>query len=229
MTYEEILTLSATLLNDTERAVYTNTVMLPFLNIARMELEEIFELNSIPVTNETSAVITVPIGVTKVGFATTPALPANLVEIQQLFESTFGQNTFIPMTKREYLTPYELGNAQISFFRVWSWMNQEIRIFPAIVKIDLKIDYIRYLFYFLILADLTDTNITKNTSSFLQYRVASLCAEFIMHDSPRADALNRNAGSALERSLGISVKGMQGITTRRRPFRAGFKNRRRVY
>lgn len=234
MTHKENLSQSAALLNDTDRAVYTDVVELPYLNLARMELEEIFELNSIPVTNETSAVIVVPSGVTTVGFGIVanspqPKLPDNLVEIRELWESNSGQNVFIPMTKLEFITGIDIDNTPVSFFRFWSWQDQEIRLPNALVPIDIKLDYIQSLFTFLYVSDLNSRNLIRNTDLFFQYRTAGLCAEFIMHDEGRAQALNGNAASSLANSLGISVKGTQSITTRRRPFRAGFKMRRVVY
>lgn len=229
MTYSQILQLSSAPLNDTARDKFTDIVLLPYLNIARMELEEIFELNDIPSTSETSSVITVPAGVTAVGFSTTPALPANLVEIQQLWESETGQDRFVPVTKKDYLTSNSLWNTQISKFGVWAWMDEEIRVLPSIVAVDIKIDYIQSLFAFLAIGDLGGTNNILNTSNFLQYRVAALASEFIDENKTRADALNGDAGAALERSLGISIKGMQSIVTRRRPFRASFKRTRTVF
>ena len=226
MTYEEILTLGAALLNDTERAVYTDTVMLPYLNIARMELEEIFELNNIPTTNETSAVIIVPDGIDEIGFSTTPPLPANLVEIQRLWESQTGQDNFFPVTKKDFLTSSILGNTERSFFGVWSWQDQKIKVLEAIVDIDLKLDYIKSLFTMLAISELGEENSIVNTSSYFQFRTPALCAEFIMGNTTRAESLNSNAFAALDRSLGISVKGKQSIYTRRMPFRSAYKRRR---
>jgi len=230
MTYEEILSLSAGLLNDSERAEYTDLVMLPYLNIARLELEQIFELNDIPVVDEQSAVINVPLGEDSIVFGGTPpvpSLPTDLVEIQRVWESQEGINNYTPVTKVTYLPPPT--NTEISFFGVFAWNGQEIKVTPAIVDIDIKLDYIRSFFTFLEEDDLEDANSILNTSLYFVNRVAGLCAEFIMHDTERAMSLNSNAGGALNTSIGISVKGMQTIVTRRRPFRAGYKARRGRY
>jgi len=234
MTYDTILSLSASLLNDGARDVYTNTVQLPYLNIARMELEEIFELNNIPVTNATSGIIEVPQGQTHIGFEQEVVdygvLPGDLVEIQQLFESYSGQNNFIPMTRKETLIPYQPGSdLEVSYFRIWMWQKQKIVVPAAVNDIDLKIDYIRKLFTFLSVDDLEDENNIINTSTFFFQHVAGLCARFIDHDDARADSLDGMAGSSLQRSLGISIKAKQPIMTRRRPFRANFKTRRNIY
>jgi hypothetical protein len=237
VTWLQILAKSAALMNDQDRAVYTDIVLLPYLNMARLELQEVFELNEIPVTAETSAIITVPAGVAgaitsiPINAGTvplvTPSLPIDLVEIQQLFESYTGQNNWVPMTKKEYLTPSMLvGNTPIAVFGVWAWMNQEIRV-PSCSQInDLKIDYIKSLFTEMAMSDLTRNNNIINTDTFFQYRVAGLVSEFIEENLTRSQGLNQYGVLGLERSLGINVKGMQSIAIRRRPFRAAYKRRK---
>lgn len=228
-TYEDVLDLSAASLNDSAKTTYTNAAILPYLNMALMELEEIFELNNIPTTEETSGIITVPDGSTVVGYDTIPPLPSNLVDIKQLFESETGQNIFIPMTPVNSLTQNSLGDVLVSQFRVYKWKGQQIEVLAASVDIDLKIEYIKSLFEFLTSNELDDVLAVVNSGSFLQFRAAGLIAELIEVDIVRADRLNNNAATALERSLGIGVKSTQAIFTRRRPFRSGFKRRRRVY
>lgn len=226
-TWTSLLSRSAALLNDQDRANYTDTVLLPYLNIALGELQEIFELNNIPVTNKTSGTLTVPSATSLIGFTTTPPLPADLVEIQELFESATGQNTWIRVDKREFLTDSLLtGSTQISTFGVWAWIDQQIQVRPAIVSIDLKLDYIKTIFVEQVLSSLSSQNTILNTDTFFIYNVAGLAAEYIDENLTRADKLYQRAGMALDRSLGISVKGKQSIAVRRRPFRAAWKRRR---
>jgi hypothetical protein len=227
MTHKQILELAAASLNDTERAVYNDETLLPYYNIARLNLEEIFELNNIPVTGEKSDVINVPAGTTVIGFDTTPALPADLVEIQRVYESQEGQDTFVPIIRKTYLPPP--SNGQISSFGIYSWQDQELKFPEAIVDIDIQIDYIKSLFSLLTLSNLNSQNIIKNSALFFQFRVAGLVVDIIEEDAVRASRLNGEAAASLQTSLGISVKGMQNIMTRRRPFRAGFKRRRGLY
>jgi hypothetical protein len=224
-TWSELLAVSAALLNDRAQEVFTNTVFLPYLNIARDELQEMFELNNIPVTTKSSAALTVPDGTSAIGFGTTPALPADLIEIQELWESQVGQENWVPVTKKEYLTGQILGTVPISIFGVWAWQEQEIRLLPANQDNDLKIDYIKAIFSPLTLGGLGATITTLNINSFLEYRVAGLGAQFVNEDKTKADGLNGFALLALDRSLGISIKGKQAIITRRRPFRAAYKRR----
>jgi hypothetical protein len=215
----------ASLQNDTARTVYTDAACLPYLNMALDELQELFEQNNIPVTNEVSSpVITIPIGTTTIGFTGgPPTLPATLIEIRQLWESVSGQNKWIPVTQKEFL-PHYLEGVPISQFQIWSWINQEIRLLPATIAIDLKLDYIKSIFATPIAIGAVGTNLPiTNCKSYLGFRTAALCAHFIGENETRAIELNKFADSALDRTLGIGTKGKQGIMIRRRPFRAGYK------
>lgn len=234
MTYEQVLASSAALLNDQERQVYTDAVLLAYLNIALAELQEMFELNNIPSTNEESTKIDVPIGQSTIGFPPaipvvgTAYLPSNLTEIRRLYCSSDGQNNWIgPVTKQEFITGDILpGGSNNTFFNTWSWEDQEIRVIASITPLDIKLDYIKTLFPIpMVIGDIDDDLTILNSASFLQYRVAGLASDFIEENESRADKHNTFALASLDRSLGISVKSKQSIVSRRRPFRASFKRR----
>lgn len=229
MTYAELLTAARSLLNDTDNNEFTNAVLLPHLNTARRELQEMFQLNNIPVSNKTSATLDVPSGTAAIGFATTPALPADLIEIRQLWCSQDGQDNWVPMDKLEYLTSEIIpGATEASFFYTWAWMEQEIRLIAANTDLDLKLDYIGSTYVELEEADLSDDVEIINSVSPLQYRTAALASEFIGENPSRSASLNANASNALDRALQISTKGKQAIVIRRRPFRASYKTRARL-
>lgn len=222
ITAAQVMAKSAALLNDQAQQVYTNTVQLPYLNMSLQELQETFEQNNIPVTAETSDVIEVDEGISEIGFDTTPALPSDLVEIQEVWESQRDQNLWTPVSRRDYLPQY-LEGQEYSQFLWYAWNSQLIKLLPSTNDNDLKLNYTRSLF-----SEITDesTPITVvNCATFLEYRTAGLCARFIGEDTPRADQLDGMAILALDRALGIGTKGQQAIFTRRRPFRASYKNR----
>lgn len=229
-TPSSIISMAATLQNDTAQDTYTDAAVLPYLNIALDDLQEIFELNNIPVTNKSSAAITVPAEVRKIGFGTVPALPSDLIEIERLWESQVGQNNWVPMLKKDFI-PHDLqDNTEISQFLIWAWMGQEINLIAANSPNDLKIDYIGKIFNTPILIGNINVNIPIiNIKSYLGYKTAALLAMFIEEDEARAIALDSLATQALDRTLGISTKGRQSIVTRRRPFRASYKRRGLVY
>lgn len=231
-THEQVIANAAALLNDVTQRKYTSGVVLPYYNMARTDLQEIFQLNNVPVTAETSAIIEVDAGESVVPFAPDPPivgdpyLPDDLIEIQEVFVSNRDQEDWIPVTRKDYLTQdiVPAGSA-LNTFGVWAWMKQEIRLLPANTDLDLKVDYICDIFVVLELADLTDNQNILLCDSFLQYRTAGLCAQYIMRSDSRASALNGDAARALEVSVGISTKGKQSIVYRRRPFRAAWKRR----
>lgn len=220
----EIISTVASLMNDTAQSVYTNTACLPYLNLALDELQETFELNGIPVTNRTSAAIIVPSGYSRIGFDTTPALPKDLIEIEQLWESTSGLNQWIPMIKKEFLPHYLQDNTAISQFLIWAWMNNRIELIPANANNDLKLDYIASIFLTpIVIANINVDIPLINIKTHLEYKTAALCAMFIAENETRAISLNGLAIAALDRALGIPIKNMQSVITRRRPFRSSFK------
>lgn len=225
-TPSSIIATVAALMNDSAQNLYTNSACLPYLNLALNELQEIYELNSIPVTNATSVIITIKAGIYSIGFDTRPALPSNLIEIQELWESLSGQNEFTRVDKREFI-PHYLENGQlISQFLIWSWIEDHIKLIPANADNDLKIDYIHSIFNTPILIGNINANLPfTNIRTYLEYKTAALCAMFIAENETRAIALDALAKTAIDRSLGIPVKGMQSIVTRRRPFRSSYKAR----
>jgi hypothetical protein len=226
----DIIVTVAGLMNDFSQTQYTNTVCLPMLNLALNELQELFELNGIPVTNEVSAAITVPVGVNEIGFSTSPALPADLIEIQELWESPTGLNNWTPMVKKDFIPHYLEDNTTISMFLIWALEQGDVQLIAANSIIDLKIDYVSNMFNTPILIGAINTNLPfTNIGTYLDYKTAALCAMFIAENGSRAAALDSLAGTALTRALGIPIKGMQSITTRRRPFRASYKRRGVVY
>lgn len=222
----EIITTVSVLMNDSAQAVYTNVTCLPFLNLSLDELQELFELNEIPVTYETSAAIKIKAGINRLGIDTTPALPSDLIDIRQIWESTSGLNQWTPMDKKDVIPHYLEDGTKISMFLIWAWEHGRVHLVPSNADNDLKIDYIANLFNTPI--NIKDINVNfpfTNVKTYLEYKTAALCAMFIAENESRAMALDALTGTSLSRALGIPIKGMQSIVTRRRPFRHSYKHR----
>jgi hypothetical protein len=92
---------------------------------------------------------------------------------------------------------------------------------------DIKLDYIRDLFRSVTQA--TDDLLVQNSLVFLGNRTASLVAADIEENDSRANRLYNDATMGLDKALTIPTKGRQRITTRRRPFRAGYKASRSTW
>jgi hypothetical protein len=221
-----IMQASASFLNDINRRIFTDDVLTPYLNVALTDLQEIFQLNNIPVTNQTSSSLAVAAGISEIAFTgTVPTLPPDLVEIRQLWESPSGLNQWTPMKKMEFLPHYYESPILSNQFLIWAWEDQKIKLIAANANNDLKLDYIKTIFP--VVTSLTKI-INLNTllsQSYLQYRTAALAAYFIGENEERASVLNDQANEAMMKSLQISTKGKQAIGVRRRPFRAAFKMR----
>ncbi len=220
-----IMDASAGLLNDTAKSVYTYIAQIPYLNIALQELQEIFELNDVPITGTvTSSPMIVLAGIDHISYTTQAGLilPSDLIEPQILWERTKNINPYIPMSKVSYLPRYMEGTLipQLLFY---TWEAQEIRFLPANQDNDVKMDYTRNLFTTITIS--TDTINVINATTFLEFRTGGLCAEFIGENKTRADKLNAFASMSLDRSVGIGTKGRQSIITRHRPFRSAYKRR----
>jgi len=232
LTAATVMDRAASLMNDTAKTTYTYVAQLPYLNMAADELEESFELNNVPITNQTSAVIEVPVGTTIInptsGWPTsavnaTPYYPDDLIEIQQLWERLNGTtDSFIPMTRDEFLK-HIFDDLPVDSLIWWIWQDQRIKLIGALTAREVKVDYIKALIPNELTASSTIGII--NARSFLYYRTAALCSQFIGENKTRADELNAFAILALDRSMGISTKGRQAITNRRRPFMASYKSR----
>jgi hypothetical protein len=219
MTAQDVLDKAAVLLNDSAKTIFTDAAMLPYLSIAQDELQEQLELNNVPMSNAVSAVIPITAGTDSIGDTGDPALPTNLIEPKALYERTTGTNDdFILMTKVEFLPEVVI---QLNELIYWTWQGQIIKFLGALSNQDVKIEYVAA-----VLNPITATSTIIslfNAKTFLEYRTASLCAQFIGENKERADDLNFNAALGLDRILGITTKGRQSIATRRRPFLSGYK------
>jgi hypothetical protein len=215
---------AASLMNDTVRTIYTYTAQVPYLQMALQELREHFELHSIPCTQQSSAVISIPVGTTQIIYngIGVPKLPDAFVEPLQLWERPAGIDPYIPMHRRDFI-PHNLEGIPTGEFIYFTWNNQVIEFLPANRINEIKLDYIQELF-----TPIVDENSlinVVNASTFLEYRTAGLLAEFIERNLTSSNALNAYAALGIDRATGIGVKSKQIIMTRRRPFRAGYKKR----
>lgn len=209
------------LLNDTTGAVFTSTVQLPYFNMALRELKEQMQQHNVAKFNaiyDTS----VPAGTLGIGGAGQPALPTGLVEIRELLERNDGStDAFISMSRQEFLPAFEVQTSALVY---WAWQNQAVVFIGATSDREVRFEYIGDS-----IADINSTTSTTalaiiNCDSYLQYRTAGLCAQFIGENIERAADLNTMAQLALDRFLSINIKGKQAMPVRRRPFRAGWRN-----
>ena len=220
---QSILQQSAALLNDTAMTVYNFTNQLPYFRLAYNEMEELLELNNVPISNKSVANLTIGVGMTDIGGPTGPPLPLELIEIQQLFEKTSGSSEdFVPMSRVEFLPNISVPSSVLNYYT----FNQQFVQFLSVGATSIRL--IRINFVAANLPTIVDekTNVPIfNGKTFLAYRTAALCANYIGENETRATYLNGEAQLAIDRFLGINTKSRQNMPVRRQPFRASWKRR----
>lgn len=218
-----ILQQSAALLNDTAMTIFNFTNQLPYFRLAYNEMEELLELNNIPISNKSVANIVIGLGMTDIGGPTGPPLPLELIEIQELFEKTNGTSeNFVPMDRVDFLPNLDVPTQSLNYYT----FNQQFIEFLSVGATSVRLIRINYVAANLpnIVDEKTNVPIF-NGKTFLAYRTAALCANYIGENETRATYLNGEAQLAIDRFLGINTKSRQNMPARRRPFRAAWKRR----
>lgn len=218
----EVMDLSAAAMNDVDKTTYDYDTQIPYLKLALQELQEIYELNSLAVTEKTSEVIPVDEGDTQIEFdvVNKPKLPDNLIEPLQLWERPRDSNPWTPMTRKDFI-PHELAGVETNMFIYWVWQSDKIILLASNQDNDIKIDYIGSLFPKFVQSG---TRIpVLNAQNYLAFKTASLMCELIERDAAKAVSLENKAQLSLDRISGITIKSKQSIVARRRPFRSAYK------
>jgi len=218
----EVMDLAAAAMNDVDKTVYDYETQIPYLKMALQELQEVFELNSLAVTERSSAPIPVNAGVTEIIFnaPSQPRLPDNLIEPQQLWERPRDNNPYVPMVRKEYI-PHDLAGINTNMFTYWVWQDNKILLLSSNADNDIKIDYIGSLFPKYVRSDTILP--VQNAQGYLSYKTAELMSDMIEHNDARAQSNGGRALMALDRISGITIKSKQQIMARRKPFRAAYK------
>jgi hypothetical protein len=223
ITSGSIMDRSALLLNDAAKTIFTYTVQLPYLNTALDELQETLEENNVAMTNEKSSILVVTTSMTDIGGLTGPPLPSDLIEIRGSYERLSGSTEdFQIMSRVDFLPPFTVLTESLIY---WTWQQQTIQFLGATSNRDVRLDYMAAVIPAFTNVLGTETIALFNCKSFLAYRTAALCAEFIGENQSRAQDLNEFSIMALDRFLAINTKGRQASPIRRRPFMAAAKVR----
>lgn len=201
------------LLNDVEGQLYTNAVLLPFVNLAYGEAQKELNVNSSGTVKEVTGVITVVAGDTEITIDDI----ADMILPLELRERAVGETVFVDMDKKMW----EENAEQVDILQNWVWRENEIKLLGALTDRQVSVRYIKGLPELL-----NDTSPIFILSSleFLSYRTAGLASRFIGGNGGRADALDTMAMMLLPKIVAIEIKNNQGMPVRRRPF--GYSRRR---
>lgn len=211
----DVYTMARALLNDQSAQIFTDDVLQPYLNIAGRDLSSLLARANVPVTNSDSAVITLVAEDDELAPGDVD-FPEDLIEIQAIYQRQNSNEGWSLITRVEFITPWEIEQLT-SYIPVWAYMEQEIRFIPANVELQIKIDYIKNK-----IPEITapeDEIDVIDALNYLGYRTSALASMYVGENETRALSLNVQATEEWNQLEGISTKGRQSISTRRRPFR----------
>jgi hypothetical protein len=225
VTATAIYTEARALLNDTSAAIYTDAVMLPFINKAYDELQSIFNDNDIPVNAEDTLVLTVPANTVTLSLTSTPALPADFMFPITLWERQQADNLqsdFMLMFARRTLPKRDPDTYLID----WVWQGEVIKLIGATAITEVQIYYKKKLTA--IASGATEVLIT-DAKTFLAERLAGMCSFYIGENETRAATLQQAAELSADRLISRIVKMRQDTPVRRLPNRTQLVTRGYIY
>lgn len=204
----ELINQAAVYLNDPNKVIWTNTVLLPYVKAAWHDFQLELENNQVPCTRNASVAINVTAG------QTTVASPSDIISPYELWERTQGSSEkFAEMYEK--LFPFVDVETKDTF-GYWAWYRNELKVPAASVNREVKVRYLANL------GNVTDENSSLNVIngfSFLSYKTAALAASFTGRAPETAKELEARAINALRLTVAIDVKSLQSQPVRRMPWR----------
>lgn len=211
-------------LNDRTGGKYTNDALVTFTQDAQDELEDaLMEIGS-ELFGETSADIAVPAGTTAIGYTGgPPILPADLVEVRELYEKASGANAanYSLMGLATVITPGVLGPTLDEYL----WEDQKLKFLGATVARDIRILYRKGFPAITDPANPSQIIPFNGAASFMSYKISALAAELIGQNHTRALILHQSAEVALDRALNIRTRQLQGSPNRHRAWNRNTRRR----
>lgn len=212
---EDALNLARSLANDAAGAVFSDAVLLPFLNSAYRALQrELAESGVSVLVSQADVDLPLTNGVTNtiISDVTTPQLPTDLLAPHQLLEQTTGSSDiFTPMEKITGGLPNFQPGARL---RMWEWREDAIQLVGATQETTVRIRYEKSL-PAIVLG--TDPLQIRSSIDPLAYAVAAMAARSRGAQALAADmfALAENAA---EKLIERYVRPEQFKGRRRKPY-----------
>lgn len=195
-----------TYLNDTSGTIYTDNVLLPFIQSAYSELQTEFLLNGLQSLSEISAVIDVTAGTTSL------SVPSDFVSPIKLQERADGgtADDWVDMTELRH--DYEQTDS--TTLNYWTFREDGIYVGPATTNRDVKLYYYKSL----TVSSINSTIPIIGADEFLAARTAEAAARYIGMNPVLADSMGKEASESLDKLVRRNIKTMQGIGTSRKPY-----------
>lgn len=205
---------SQALLNDVAKSIWTDAVLLPFLQKAHRELQVLIWENGLDVIKEITTVIEVAANATSLG----ASLPTDLLEPKTLQERVNGSTSENDWRDVPEADPLPRISPTVSI-QYWNWREEVIEFIAPTTDREVKLRYFKGL------------TVPIESSSpigfifgetFLGPRTAALAAGSV-GNTTRADELNTDSALWIPKILAANVKRGQAIPTRRIPYRRGYR------
>jgi hypothetical protein len=222
---EEALNLARALLNDSAGAVFTDTLLMPFLNstyrglqreLAESGVSVLAEQQDLDLEQDSSTGITN----TEISDVSSPQLPTDCLMPHTLWERATANTSdvFVPMEK--FMSGGGMLNLQPStYLRLWEWREDNINLIGATQAITVRIRYEK------ILPELTlgtDPVQIRSATDVLGFATAALAARSRGARALAQDLLGA-AQMATEKLIERYMRPEQIKARRRRPY--GFRQR----
>jgi len=221
---EDALNLARSLVNDASGVVFTDTVLMPFLNSAYRGLQRELAENGVTVLMA-QIDISLPLDPVsglapnppQISDVTSPQLPVDLLAPHALWEmATNSTDIFIPMEKITGGMP----NLQASpYLRIWEWREDRVNLIGATQPITVRLRYEKAL-PLLVLG--TDPVQIRSATDPLAYATAAMAARSRGARALAAD-MQTAAQMAVEKLIERYVRPEQAKARRRRPY--GYRRR----
>ena len=171
---EDALNLARSLANDAAGAVFSDTVLMPFLNAAYRTLQRELAENGVTVlVAQVDLDLPLTDGLTPTSLSDTssPQLPSDCLVPHVLWEMATGSDDlFLPMEKIVGGLPnFQPG----PYLRLWEWLEDQINLLGATQAITVRVRYEKVL---PTLASGTDTVLIRSATDPLAYAVAAMAA-----------------------------------------------------
>lgn len=212
---EDALNLSRALANDAAGTVFSDAVLLPFLNSAYRALQrQLAEAGVSVLIAQVDLDLTLTSGVTptELNDSSSPQLPTDLLAPHQLWERATGSSDiFTPMEK----ITGGLPNFQpSSYLRMWEWLTDSIQLIGATQEITVRLRYEKSLPALVLGSDPIQI---RSSLDPLAYAVAGMAARSRGAQALAADMLSL-AEAAVTKLIERYVRPEQFKGRRRKPY-----------
>lgn len=203
-------------LNDMGQSIWNFNVLLPFLQEAHRELRAQVILNGIPVINEETAQLTVPINTTDL--STVSGYPTDMIVPIWMKEKQINDDyeDYVDMSPRDFLPTVD----QDVWLYWWCWRRETILLIGSLNEENVLLRYRRQIPTPQASGDSLGWLQAEN---YLSYRTAALACNSI-GEIQKGEMLTNQANINLDMVIRLNIKQVQTMPARKRPYHRRYAN-----